>query len=73
MKPIKKTSSKHPKAMILMLEKDDPQKELEFEVAYMRSLTMRQRCNIMQRLMEYAIKEKKRIGHKITPEIIARP
>ena len=70
MKRTEKKSTKNPKAMMLMLDKDDPQKELEFEVAYMRSLTLRQRCNIMQRLMEYVIKEKKRSGHKITPEII---
>ncbi|MFI5253212.1 MAG: hypothetical protein ACHQQQ_12370 [Bacteroidota bacterium] len=65
-----KKSSKQPHARILMLEKDDPQKELEFEVAYMRSLTLRQRCNIMQRLMNGVIKEKMRHGHKVTPEII---
>ena len=58
------------KTFILVLEKDDPEKE--FELDFQMSLTARQRYEIMDRLVKDGTESLKRDGHKIAPAIIAR-
>jgi hypothetical protein len=64
---------KRHKTFILVLEKDDPEKELEFELDFQMSLTARQRYEIMDRLVKDGMEFTKRDGHKISPAIVARP
>ena len=56
-----------------MLDKDDPKKELEFEVSFNLSLTENQRYKIMMRLIKQAIKVVKEHDYPKTPSIISRP
>jgi hypothetical protein len=44
------------KTHILILDKDDPKKELEFEVQFQLSLSMKQRYEIMDRLVKNGLK-----------------
>jgi hypothetical protein len=59
--------------MILKLAKDDPEREFEFELEYMLSLTTQQRFEMMhnasQRVMETLIRH----GHRKPVEIVKRP
>ena len=59
--------------MILKLAKPDPQREFEFELEYMLSLTTEQRFAMMhsasRRVMETLI----RYGHRKPVEIVKRP
>jgi hypothetical protein len=59
--------------MILKLAKDDPQREFEFEVEYMLSLTTRQRFDMMHRASRRLMKTLIRHGHRRPTEIIKRP
>jgi hypothetical protein len=61
------------KIFILALEKDDPEKELEFELDFQMSLTARQRYEIMDRLVKDGMEFMKRDGHKISTSIVTRP
>jgi len=64
---------KRHKTFILVLEQDDPEKELEFELDLQMSLTAWQRYEIMDRLVKGGMEFMKRDGHKIATAIIARP
>jgi hypothetical protein len=57
---------------ILQLEKDDPQKELEFEIAFNLTLTEKQRYKIFMRLLKQTIKFVKEHDYPKTPSIISR-
>jgi hypothetical protein len=57
---------------ILSLEKDDPKKELEFEIAFNLSLTEKQRYKILIRLLRQTIKYVKSHDYPKTPAIISR-
>jgi len=63
---------KKSKARILLVDGDDPKKELDFELDFMLSLTMRQRYKIMERIYKEGLAKMKRDGYKITPGIFAR-
>ncbi len=63
---------KKKKTFILMLEKDDPQKELEFEVAFQLSLTVAQRYERMKKLFKQTMDTVKKHDYPKTPEIISR-
>lgn len=56
-----------------MLEKDDPKKELEFEIAFQLSLTVRQRYKRMKKLVDQTIDAVKKNDYPKTPSIISRP
>jgi hypothetical protein len=58
---------------ILLLDKDDPKKELEFEVQFQLSLSMKQRYEIMDRLVKDGLERMKKHGYKPTPTILTRP
>lgn len=60
------------KTYILALEKDDPEKELEFEIMFQRTLTVEERYNIMDELVREGLKHIKKRGYKKTPLIVAR-
>lgn len=57
---------------ILQLEKDDPKKELEFEIAFNLTLTEKQRYKIFMRLLKQTIKFVKEHDYPKTPSIISR-
>lgn len=61
------------KTFILVPEKDDPEKELEFELDFQMSLTARRRYEIMDRLVKDGMEFTKRDGRKVTPATITRP
>jgi hypothetical protein len=65
-------TKKH-KTYILALDKDDPEKELEFEIMFQRTLTEEQRYAIMDKLVREGLKQIRKRGYKKTPLIIARP
>jgi hypothetical protein len=58
------------KARILMIEKDDPEKELEFEVEFQLSLTTKQRYKRMMKLFRQTLEYVKKYDYP--PEIISR-
>jgi len=64
---------KKQKTYILQLEKDDPKKELEFEVAFQLSLTEKQRYKRMKKLFSQTMDNIKRHDYPKTPAIISRP
>ena len=61
------------KTYMLALEKDDPEKELEFEIEFQLSLTERQRHQRMKKLVQRAIKNRKKYDGTTTPSIFSRP
>ena len=56
----------------MQLDKDDPQKELEFEVAFNLILSEKQRYKILMRLLKQTIKYVKEHDYPKTPSIISR-
>jgi hypothetical protein len=58
---------------ILSLENNDPQKELEFEVAFQLSLSEKQRYAIMKKLNRQTIAMIKNNDDQKTPAIFSRP
>jgi hypothetical protein len=60
-------------APILVLENDDPERELEFELEYQLSLTTEQRFEMLFQLMRYVNEQLEKNGHRKAVEIIARP
>ena len=60
------------KTYMLSLEKDDPKKEMEFEIEFQLSLTEKQRYEIMDRLVKEGLEFVRRNGYKNTPAIAAR-
>ncbi len=58
---------------ILSLDNNDPQKELEFEVAFQLSLSEKQRYIIMKKLNRQTIAMIKNNDDQKTPAIFSRP
>lgn len=61
------------KTHILILDEDDPQKELEFEIKFQLSLTESERYEAMYRLCKDGLKILKTYGYSKTPKIVIRP
>ena len=57
---------------ILLLDRDDPEKELEFEIGFQLSLTERQRYEIMDGLVRDGLARLREHGHKTAPKISVR-
>lgn len=57
---------------ILKLDKDDPQREIDFELDYLISLTTRQRFEMMIQKSREMVQLLRRNGHRKTTEIIKR-
>ena len=57
---------------ILKLDHDDPERELEFEVRYLLSLTYEQRVALMEEASRRLRAQLEQYGHRKTPEIIKR-
>jgi hypothetical protein len=60
------------KTHILVLDHDDPERELEFEIEFQLSLTERQRYEIMDRLVGDGLARLRERGRKTTPKISVR-
>ena len=60
-------------AMLLKLAKDDPQRELDFELDFLLSLTVRQRFAMMKRRSRQTMLSLIRNGHRKPFEIVKRP
>jgi hypothetical protein len=60
------------KTHTLMLDKDDRKKELEFEVQFQLSLSMKQRYEIMDRLVKDGLKLIEKRGSIKGPMIVTR-
>lgn len=63
---------KRGKTHILILDGHDPKKELEFEVQFQLSLSMKQRYEIMDRLVKDGLEMVKKRGYTTTPAIVTR-
>ncbi|GIK59368.1 MAG: hypothetical protein HND39_05995 [Ignavibacteriota bacterium] len=63
---------KRRKIYILQLDKDDPKRELEFEVAFNLSLTEKQRYKRMMMLIKRTMETVKKYDYPKTPSIIKR-
>jgi hypothetical protein len=63
---------KKQKTFILMLEKDDLKREVEFEVAFQLSLTIEQRYKRMKKLFRQTMDIVKKHDYPKTPAIISR-
>ena len=63
---------KNYKTFILALEKDDPEKELEFELDFQASLTTQQRFKMMFDRSREILEMMKRDGHRKSAQIIKR-
>ena len=59
--------------MILKLPKDDPEREREFELQYLLSLTTAERFEMMNRSSREIMQMLIRNGHRKPFEIIKRP
>jgi hypothetical protein len=57
---------------ILKLGHDDESSEIEFELRYLKSLTIRERFLLMMRKSEEMKKLMRNRGHRKSPEIIKR-
>jgi hypothetical protein len=57
---------------ILKLDHDDESKEIEFELRYLKSLTINERFFLMMRKSEEIKKLTRNRGHRRSPEIIKR-
>lgn len=64
--------NKH-KTHILQLDKDDPKKEMEFEIRFQLSLTKKQRYKRMMKLFKQAKDMRTKYDHPKAPAIISRP
>ncbi len=60
------------KTFILALDKDDPEKELDFEIDFQLSLTPEERYELMYRLVKDGLEFIKRNGYKNTPPFATR-
>jgi len=60
------------KTHILILDKDDPKKELEFEVRFQLSLSMKERYEIRDRLVKDGLKLIEKRGPIKGPMIVTR-
>ena len=57
---------------ILKIEKDDENREIEFELSYLRSLTTRERFMLMQKKSEEIKKMLRSRGYRKSFEIVKR-
>lgn len=57
---------------VLKLEKDDENKEIEFELCYLKSLTTRERFLLMQKKTEEIKKMLRKRGYRKSSEIVKR-
>ncbi len=57
---------------ILVLASDDDEQELAFELAYLQSLTIQERFDLMFRRSREVAELLERHGHRSTPAIIKR-
>jgi hypothetical protein len=57
---------------VLKVEGDDPERELAFEVAYLRSLTTQQRFDLMFRRSREMAETLIRHGHRKPREVVKR-
>jgi hypothetical protein len=58
---------------ILKLAADDPERELEFELAYLRSLTTQERFTLMCHKSRELVESLARHGHRTPVAIAKRP
>ncbi len=63
---------KKQKTYILQIEKDDPKKELDFEITFQLSLTEKQRYNRMIQLFKKTMNTLKKHDYTKTLTIISR-
>ncbi|MBI3587425.1 MAG: hypothetical protein HY088_09880 [Ignavibacteriales bacterium] len=61
------------KTHILILDDDNPEKELQFEIEFQLSLTPAERYEIMDSLVQDTLELTTRNGYQNTPAIVARP
>jgi hypothetical protein len=61
------------KTFILSLDKDDPKKELEFEVAFQLTMTTQQHYARMKKLVKQTMEVVKNNDYPKNPTIISRP
>jgi hypothetical protein len=64
-------SQKH-RTHILLLDRDDPEQELQFDIDFQLSLTAEERYEIMHRLVSDGLSLVRNHGHKNTPAFIIR-
>jgi hypothetical protein len=57
---------------VLKLEKDDENREIEFELCYLKSLTTRERFLLMQKKSDEMKKMLRTRGYRKSPEIVKR-
>jgi hypothetical protein len=57
----------------MILDKDDPKRELEFEIQFQLSLTPSERYEIMDRLVKDGLELMIQHGYSTTPKIVTRP
>lgn len=57
---------------VLKIEKDDENREIEFELSYLKSLTTRERFMLMQKKSDEMKKILRTRGYRKSPEIIKR-
>jgi hypothetical protein len=57
---------------VLMLEKDDENREIEFELRYLKSLTTKERFLIMQKKSDEMKKMLRKRGYRKPAEIVKR-
>lgn len=57
---------------VLKIEKDDENKEIEFELSYLKSLTTRERFILMQKKSEEMKKMLRTRGYRKSTEIVKR-
>jgi hypothetical protein len=60
------------KTAILILDGDDPGRELEFEIEFQLSLTVEERYEAMERLVETGLELIGRNGYSKTPAVVTR-
>jgi hypothetical protein len=58
---------------VLKLEKHDENREIEFELCYLKSLTTKERFLIMQKKSDEMKKMLRSRGYRKSPEIVKRP
>jgi hypothetical protein len=57
---------------VLKIEKDDENREIEFELSYLKSLTTRERFMLMQKKSDEIKKMLRKRGHRKSFEIVKR-
>ena len=57
---------------VLKIEKNDENREIEFELSYLKSLTTRERFMLMQKRSEEIKKMLRSRGYRKSPEIVKR-